>query len=199
MKKIIGKSLTRRIARAGERGFTLMEILVALAIVGIIVAITAAALGGRATTTRLQSVASQISQTVQGRQQLFINDLRSAHIPIAELASELGTTFANSTIIDANIVAPGIIGIQPQATSACATPGVGIQIGLVPGALTLSEAQSLQELIQSQVAEIFDGVTGDGSFTDVFNGTGQTVTGPGPKPGAAVATTPLAVHLCIGP
>ena len=53
------ESLTRRIARKGERGFTLMEILVALAIVGIIVAVTAAALGGRATTARLEAVATQ--------------------------------------------------------------------------------------------------------------------------------------------
>ena len=40
-----------------------------------------------------------MAQTVQGRQQLFVNDLRTNAITANELASELDTTFAGSTMV----------------------------------------------------------------------------------------------------
>ena len=153
----------RMFARRREQGFTLMEILVALAIVGIIIGITAAALGGRATTTRLQSVASQIAQTIQGRQQLFINDLRSAKVDTTELATELATTFAGSTIVTA-AVATG---------SPCVGTATPVGITFTVATLDMAEATALQALISTAVDDVFaDRVaTADGSYFDVFDTT----------------------------
>jgi len=191
--------MRRAVARSCEKGFTLMEILVALAIIGIIVAVTAAALGGRATTTRLESVASQVAQTVQGRQQLYVNELRDAHLTTAELANELATVFANSTIVDG-----GTTVAVASGTVACdTTAGVGVAIGLDANVLSTEEANTLQTQIQSAVANIFDGIgsADDGGYSDVFNGTGQpiatTTTGPRAAP-TITANPPTLVHLCIG-
>lgn len=184
-----------RIRRACEKGFTLMEILVALAIVGIIVALTAAALGGRATTTRLESVASQVAATIQGRQQLFINDLRTAGITDDELATELATTFAGSTII--------------TAATTTGTPCVGTTtpegVVFTVATLDLAEAQALQELIATQVDNLFtDRATGtDGSYNDVFATTNAADAWANPPTTTMLTDDPTAVtaattvNLCI--
>ena len=181
----------RRRERKGERGFTLMEILVALAIVGIIIGITAAALGGRATTTRLQSVASQVGQTVQGRQQLFLNELRSAHISMAALATELQTVFSGSTIITS--VA------SDTAGASCTTGTYGVIFTVAT--LTADESEALQPLILTAVANIFDGVTlnAAGGYQDVFFDATQTIaTTLAAPPANTTATSATTVNLCIG-
>ena len=191
------KCLTRRIARKGERGFTLMEILVALAIVGIIVAVTAAALGGRATTARLEAVATQVASVIQARQNLFINDLRTNDITMAEMASEMGTVFTNSTIINGDGTgAAGIVGDDAVgSTLACVsgTPGKGIAFGLEAGALSQGEAEGLQTQIQSAVDNLFPTtVPAKGGYAAIF---GTTVTKTA-APKVVAATTH--VYLCFG-
>ena len=189
------KCLTRRIARKGERGFTLMEILVALAIVGIIVAVTAAALGGRATTARLEAVATQVASVIQARQNLFINDLRSNDITMAELASEMGTVFANSTIIDG----ASITGYDTAGTQACDVNGKGIELELEMNALSDAEAETLQQQIKSAVDNLFATPAAGGEFSTVFTVTG---TPPPTSTFAGASATGGAtgvVHLCIGP
>ena len=188
------KCLTRRIARKGERGFTLMEILVALAIVGIIVAVTAAALGGRATTARLEAVATQVASVIQARQNLFINDLRSNDITMAELASEMGTVFANSTIIDG----ANITGYDTTTTmDACAVAGAGIKLELEMNALSAAEAETLQQQIKSAVDNLFSSPAAGGELSTVFT---TSATRTATLAGAAAAGGAAGVvHLCIGP
>lgn len=182
-----------RIKHESDKGFTLMEILVALAIVGIIVAITAAALGGRATTTRIESVAQQVAQVIQGRQQLFINDLRSADITMNEIASEIATVFANSTIVD---TVAGTTG----GTGLCATTGTddGLTFTTVANSLSQEEAVTLQNQIRSAVTDIFDGAPAGGAYNAVFSNISTGVTAPlEPAAVPALAAGVATLYLCI--
>ena len=166
----------------------------ALAIVGIIVAVTAAALGGRATTARLEAVATQVASVIQARQNLFINDLRSNDITMTELASEMGTVFANSTIIDGAT----ITGYDTtNTTDACAANGAGIKLALEANALSAAEAETLQQQIKSAVDNLFATPAAGGELSTVFNVTGTPTATLAGATAAGGATG--VVHLCIGP
>ena len=187
---------TRRAERIGgarEKGFTLMEVLIALAVLAVIIAITAGALGGRATDTQLGGVANQVAAAIQSRQLLFVNGLRDANMTVAEVAGLLGTVFEDSDIID-----PPTTGFATDAANAgtyCAgANGNGLEIDLVAGALDANEAIALQALIQSSVNDLFDGMLAadPGSYADVFGYT--TATGPE----AGLTATATEVHLCLG-
>ena len=180
-----------RIGCAREKGFTLMEVLIALAVLAVIIAITAGALGGRATDTQLGGVANQVAASIQSRQLLFVNGLRDANMSVQEVAGLLGTVFEDSDIID-----PPATGFDTNSsgTYCNAATGNGIEIDLVPTALDANEAIALQALIQSSVNDLFDGIaaTDPGGYQDVFGYTTST----GPETGATATATE--VHLCLG-
>ena len=181
------------LASKGEKGFTLMEILVALAIIAVIVAVTAATLGGRATDTRLESIASAVAQTVQGTQQLFVNDLRQAQLTDDELAGRLST--ALTPLVEVSTV-------QTAGAAGCSgTSGQDASISLTmtaPGAtggLEAAEQVALQALITTQINNLFDGIaaTDPGGYEDVVDGadSGQTTLD------AATAASANTIYICL--
>ena len=183
--------LLRAIARNCEKGFTLMEILVALAIIAIIIAVTANVLGGRATDTRLESIASGVAQSVQSTQQLFINDLRQAEVTEEELAGRLSSALTPLSEVTS---------VSATSGTACDTGSAGVSIVMttgVPGALDAAEQAALQALINTGINNIFDGIaaTDPGGFEDVFEdaASGQTVLGT-PEDAGTPANN---VHICL--
>ena len=159
------------LARGCEKGFTLLEILVTLAILTILIAIAAGAFGGRATDTRLTSIASQAAQVIQSRQNLFANELRNTKIRPNELAGSFNTVLSE---ID------GITSVTAD-TGACdpgATNDSGIRIVVAAPLINNdAEAQNLQALLVAAINESFVGAPTGAGYTDVFaRGDGTAVT-----------------------
>ena len=183
-------------ARKGEKGFTLMEILVALAIIAVVVAVTAAVLGGRATGTRLEAVASSAARTIQAQQQLYVGGLRTAVTTEAGLANRLNTAVAPVTGID-SVTASN----DACAGTEAADIGFAFEYSLP---VDDDGAEILQEQMRDAITAIFIDIpaTENGSYVDMF-GTGAGIAAPGGAPGRippaaqGVDTANAEFHLCL--
>lgn len=189
-------------ARKGEKGFTLMEVLVTLAILAVLIGLVAAALGGRVTDTRFEAVASQAGQVLGTQRQLFTNELREGatnattannSLTMEELAGRLGTVL---TQID------GITAVGDDTGATVCDGGTATDAGIfltVDANLVAdaNEAAAVQSLLLNQARAAFDGGIGtaanfnDGNYGNVFGTADDDFQD-------ALAATNTRINLCIG-
>lgn len=192
-----GRAAVRATPSANERGFTLLEILVTLAVMGIIIALVAAALRGRVSETRVQAVASQVVQVIGTQQELYKSELRSTAMGEAALAARLNTALEELDEVT-SVTAEG------TGTAAC-TGAEGGDIGIIFTVVAADlDAGMLQTEIHEAVTGLFEGIDKDdpGGYVDVFgSGAGVDITDVstddhGPPPSDTAATSTIA-YLCI--
>lgn len=190
-----------RAAAGGEKGFTLIEILVTLAVIALLIVITATFMGERATDTRHEAIASQVAQTIAAQQQLYVSGLRDARMNSAVVAGRVRN----------GLVAMDEFTAVAANATACTTAAAGLVITIDgDNGEGVINAANLQALLHAAVNDLFVNPADGGAYGDVFAAhASHTPTANAPIPVITVSSTvrePVGgasptdgiVNLCLG-
>lgn len=189
----------QRIARAREKGFSLLEILVALAVLALLIGIVAVALGERAETARIEGVASQVGQIVsQRRARQIVNT--AVRVTPASLANELNTVMTALPGINSVTNAPG--STTTVACDSSGSNGQGFQIQ-VAAPYDEDSAALLAAAIDGAIDAVFANAPAGTQMSDVFN---WGTPAPGSPPTTSTTgiandvdgTGPWTASVCLG-
>lgn len=187
----------RAFSGAGEKGFTLLEILVTLAVLGILIALLAAALLGRVDDTRVEAVASQVGQTIANQRQLYTADIRQGATGTANLNNRLTRAALQARLATVLQNVDEIASVLDAPTGTCANAGV---MFTTQNALA-GQGAVLEAAIGTQATAAFAGQAttgwGDGTYRNVF-GVDATDFVAATRPAASArATVVNEAYLCI--
>ena len=168
-----------RAVAGGEQGFSLVEVLVVLAIITVIVLITATQLGNRAVSARSEGIAGAISRTL--RDEATIRGSIGGGNWTADIAENR---------LEAALNGMDGVGAITAAPAACngGTDDIGFTVVIQNPALEDEQRVEFENMVH---AAIDDMITG-GNYGDIWNGV--TLTNPQVRTASTVAST---VNLCF--
>lgn len=183
-------------ARKSERGFSMLEILVTLAIIAVIIVITATQLASRAEATKRQGVASAVATAIADEAIIYGSGARTGTITESGLQARVRGSLDGATLL--NETTPVTVDIatsasQITAANGCSdtstTPAVAATMVLnLKQGVSYDDANELAAMVDASIDEI-----NDDNLTAMF-GTGVV----------AKATTALttgtdltAINICI--